>query len=176
EINDLTEFEIPNQTQAPTGPLKIQDYSGIDPFSQKAAAAENAIVSTKQSAVHVAKPSGLPKGYLSYSQIDLFLRCPFAYYQRYFSKMQVDSDKVAAEFGKLIHKVLEETYNWVKSSKYRGKFPLETAYDFLKKFWAHPEHGMAGARPEFWLDARDILRKYAQENAMVDCADVLAVE
>lgn len=176
EVTDLTEMSLDEAEKVATGPLKIHDVSNVSPFEQRAAAAQKVVEETTQATENVAKPGGLPKGYLSYSQIDLFMRCKFAYWCRYWAKRMGADDKVAAAFGKLIHIVLEHTYRWIKETKYRGKFPTDKAFEFLKRFWADPKEGMSGSDPKYWMDARDILRKYSQENAFIDYSDVVAVE
>ncbi len=176
ELTDLTEMTLEQVQEEQSGPLKINDVSNVTAFEQRAIAAQTVVEETSQVTENVTQPAGLPKGYLSYSQIDLFLRCKFAYWCRYWAKKLGSDDKVAAQFGKLIHKVLEQTYLWIQANKYRGKFPIEIAYEFLKRFWADPEDGMPGSKPEYWMDARAMLRQYAQENGLVDFNDILAVE
>ncbi len=176
EVTDMTELEMPKTApKDPTG-LNIHDYTGTSVFEQAAEKAKVAIDQSVQVATPVTRPGGLPTGYLSYSQIDLFLKCPLAYYLRYHKRHRPPGDKMAAEFGKLLHKVLELTHQWVVDQKYRGPFPTEEMFAYLKKMWSDPENGMVGAHPDYWMDARDILRLYAQKNALIDHIDILAVE
>lgn len=49
----------------------------------------------------------LPKSYLSPSQIDLYLRCPFQYRLRYIDNVETDTISSALVFGRAMHRVFD---------------------------------------------------------------------
>ena len=68
------------------------------------------------------------KGRFSYSKLNQYITCPFAYYNKYVKGMFYDKPTVATEFGVLVHKIEE----MITNTLLRGE---SVDYDFLKNFF-----------------------------------------
>lgn len=61
-----------------------------------------------------------PRNYLSYSQLDCYLRDPMEYYRRYILGLQEPANE-RMKFGSIVHKALAEPrFNWIKELKKEG--------------------------------------------------------
>ena len=79
-----------------------------------------------------------PKGRFSYSKINQFVTCPFAYYNKYVKGMFFDKPSIATEFGVLVHKI-EET---ITNTLLRGE---AINYEELKNFFINANIPKANA-------------------------------
>lgn len=177
QITDVSDVALNEmEDQKPKGLLKVTDVSGIDPYTTLAEQAQEATsLSNITQPTLPAAPNALVVGYLSYSQVETFTNCKRSYFERYHAKKRPKKHP-AARLGTTVHKVLESVYRWALGNKYKGKFPIEQAFQCLKEVWADPKEGLAGEAHTWWADAVLMLRNYAQANPVIDATRVLGVE
>ena len=72
------------------------------------------------------------KGKFSYSKLNQYVTCPFAYYNKYVQNMFYDKPSVATEFGVLVHKIEEK----ITDSIMKGE-PID--YVALKTFFVEAD-------------------------------------
>jgi DNA helicase-2/ATP-dependent DNA helicase PcrA len=93
--------------------------------------------SGKNEAAPQKKGEKIPISYLSYSQLDSFLRCPLQYKYRYVLKIPV-LPSAALSFGQTMHEAVHDFYVQVKS----GENPsLEDLLGFYEKRWIGVGYG-----------------------------------
>jgi len=106
------------------------------------------------------KPPPVPVTYLSYTQIQTFIDCPFHYKAKYILKLSTPPS-AASSFGNTIHLTLRDLYSALKDGTLGGKSDIQSAVvEIYKHNWV-PEgfHSQAHSK-EYFQRGLNYLRKY----------------
>lgn len=113
---------------------------------------------------------------LSVSRLELFERCPAAFYYRYIEKVPGVAS-LPLLFGTLCHAPLEDVYQWVVEEEYSGLFPRDLLTEAFNRHWE--ETGIAQlveAGFDAYSEGQQLMQRYVVANPEVDHLDVLATE
>ncbi|MDY0004495.1 MAG: PD-(D/E)XK nuclease family protein [Polyangia bacterium] len=109
--------------------------------------------------------------HLSYSRLSRFEQCPLSFKLHYVSKHEAEPG-LPLRFGKAIHAVLEALVREHMSDERTGPLSEDRAAELWQKAWA--AEGLTGV--EAFGEGLDILRRFVQDQGVLDHQDVLAVE
>lgn len=101
------------------GRENLPEFNQLNPYSKE---------ERKAYQKEMADSASLPKEYMSFSQIDMYLRCPRQYYHRYVLG-QPRPPGVALLFGKGVHAAVEKTHHHLID--YSKPAPIEMLKDTL---------------------------------------------
>ncbi|MCG8420921.1 MAG: PD-(D/E)XK nuclease family protein [Proteobacteria bacterium] len=109
--------------------------------------------------------------YISATRLTTYEQCPRRFRLTYIDEFTRESTE-EADFGSLLHRVLERYYRDVRERRYAGPIDAEDLGRIYRDEWASGSlSGLARFR-----EGMDILAAYARDNPLVDGSDVLAVE
>ena len=109
--------------------------------------------------------------HLSASRITRYVNCPKSFELHYIQGKKSEPG-IAAIFGIILHKVLELYFKYVIDEEYAGKIDEQKILSIYQD--TCPKYGLTNF--EFYQEGITILKKYVQNNPMVDHRDVLAIE
>lgn len=122
-------------------------------------------------AIVPAKP--FKNAYLSVSRLGKFEQCPKAFWFAYIEKApRIEGDRDAAEFGSLLHLVLERLYQWIVREEHTGKLPDDLLDTLYRDAWEHaPLKGV-----DVYAEGIQLLRVYVAQQGAFDHTQILATE
>lgn len=111
--------------------------------------------------------------HLSVSRLRLLEQCPAAFEYRYIKKLDSEEEAVPADFGVLLHEVLEITMQWVVDTEFTGQISEQQVLDTYRATWPKFE-SLIGV--ELYQEGAGILRDYIRRHGNVDHFEILDVE
>lgn len=111
--------------------------------------------------------------HLSVSRLKRLEECPAAYAYHYIFKVDSDEEAVPADFGVLLHEVLETIMQWVVDTEFTGQISEQQVLDLYRAAWPRYE-SLIGI--ELYQEGARILREHIRKHGRVDHLRILSVE
>lgn len=131
----LARFMLPVKDGQPAVPREV--LAGLDEWQLINATTAQALVTRESTAKYLrarryAHEMTLPQGYVSISQVEMYLRCPAQYYYRYIMGLKVPPAS-AASFGIATHRAIE--HNYKQKIESREDLPTDVVQDAWADAW-----------------------------------------
>lgn len=115
--------------------------------------------------------NGFKNQHLSVSRLRRYEACPASFHEHYVLENKSAGGQ-AADFGVVLHAVLERVMRWVVAEEFSGQIPEDIVIDIFRDEWA--KGGSKSVR-EF-MEGLTVLRTYLRDHGVVDSMKILDVE